>query len=265
MSSNAPAMQPATLPKSESFLRAGWRAAKKFPPVGSAWGLLRGSYFGVRKFREQISYAPGHREIRRQHWTKLQLGAGDNVLQGWLNTDLRPRRRVLAIDVTRTFPLPSGQFHYVLSEHMIEHLTFAEGRGMLSEIHRVLADGGKVRLSTPDFDFLMGLFRPQLRDEEQAFINWHVNTYSPGLPVHPLTVTNTMFRSWGHKHLYNEQTLSQLLRECGFGQITRFQTGESNDPELRDLEFHGRLVGQEVFNRIHTLVLEATKVPAPRR
>jgi predicted SAM-dependent methyltransferase len=241
-------------------LRKTWREIKKIPPIGLVWRGLRAEYFRVRALQQRISYLSRHREIRRQQWTKLQVGAGGNALPGWLNTDLRPSQQVLSVDVSRPLPFPAGEFTYVFSEHMIEHLTFEQGRRMLREIHRILADGGKVRVSTPDFDFFLTMFREEISSEEKDFIEWHVRTYTPNLPVHPLSVMNTMFRSWGHKHLYNQETLSSLLQDCGFSRIARYRTGESHDPELEGLESHGKLVG-ESHNRMETLVLEATKLP----
>jgi len=201
---------------------------------------------------------PQHREIRRQHWKKLQVGAGGNALPGWLNTDLRPGEQVLSVDVTRPLPFPNGEFTYVFTEHMIEHISFEQARRMLLEIHRTLASGGKLRVSTPDFDFFLGMFRHGISSEEKRYMEWHIRTYTPNRPVHPLSVMNTMFHRWGHKYLYNQETLSLLLRDCGFEDIVRCRTGESEDPELQNLESHGKLVG-ESHNRMETLVLEATK------
>ena len=245
-------------PNPNGALRRIWREIKKIPSVSPVWGVLRAQYFKVRALQERISYIQRHREIRGQQWTKLQVGAGGNVFPNWLNTDRRPGRDVLSVDVTRPLPFRDGEFSYVFSEHMIEHLAFEQGRRMLLEIHRVLADNGKLRVSTPDFDFFLGLFRGEIRREEQEFMDWHTRSYTPHLPVHPLSVMNTMFHRWGHQHLYNQQTLSLLLQDCGFDRITRHRTGESDDPELHGLETHGKLVG-ESHNRMETLVLEATK------
>jgi len=242
-------------------LRGVWHEVKKVPPIGACWSGVRKAYFQIRRWQELISFVPRHRDIRRQPWTKLQIGAGTNPLPGWLNTDLRPGAQVLSVDATRPLPFADGKFKYAFSEHMVEHVSFAAARQMLQELNRVLADGGKLRISTPDFDFFLRMFHQNISDEEKDFLAWHVAAYTPELPIHPLSVMNTMFRLWGHQHLYNQETLSSLLRECGFGQISRYRTGESDDPQLRGLESHGKLVGEQ-HNRMETLVLEATKVSA---
>ena len=265
MSSNVPIMRSGAVdPESvrplpgDNRRRLIWREMKRIPPVGFLWGLARREYFAAREIKNRLSYIPRHREIRRQPWAKLQLGAGSRGLSGWLNTDLQASAEVLKVDATRPLPFLDGSFRYVFNEHMIEHLTFNAGRKLVAEVNRVLAKGGKLRISTPDFDFYLGLFQKELSSEEQDFAKWHVGMYNPELPVSALSVMNTMFRNWGHKHLYNEESLTLLLNECGFGQIKRYKAGESDDPELRGIESHGQLVG-ETYNRLETLVLEATK------
>lgn len=207
----------------------------------------------------RIVFAPNHRRIRRQSWSRLQLGAGQNRLHGWLNTDFVASRDVLYVDVTRRLPFPDGQFEYVFSEHMIEHLPFKQGCHMLREAHRVLRASGKVRIATPDFEFLLRLCREHITPQEQEYIAWAVRTYRPDLPVSCTSVVNNFFRDWGHQHIYDQRTLSQVLSDCGFGDIIRCEVGQSKDPPLAGLETHGQWIGDS-NNRLETLVIEATKL-----
>jgi len=221
---------------------------------------LREALRRVGQIGRRAVYAPRHGAIRRDHWTKLQLGAGPNLLEGWLNTDLQTSRDVLFVDATQRLPFPDGQFEYVFTEHMIEHLPFRQGCRMLAEINRVLRGRGKLRIATPDFSFLLRLCREDITPQEQEYVAWATKTFCPGLPVCAVSVVYNFLRDWGHKYIYNQTTLSQALSECGFGDILRCEVGHSNDPELCGLERHGTLIG-EGNNRLETMVLEATKLP----
>ena len=67
---------------------------------------------------------------------KLQIGAGYNMLDGWLNADFNPHTRQpgqLYLNATRRFPFPDASFDYNYSEHMIEHIWWDDGQTMLSE------------------------------------------------------------------------------------------------------------------------------------
>ena len=54
------------------------------------------------------------------------------------------------LDVCRRFPFAAETFHYIFSEHLIEHLTLEEGEAFLRECFRCLKVGGRIRIATPD-------------------------------------------------------------------------------------------------------------------
>ena len=78
---------------------------------------------------------------------KLQIGAGDSRLVGWLNTDIERKEGLLYLDASQPFPLEDGSFHYVFSEHVIEHLSYDDGMKMLSESYRrrIFPPGARIR------------------------------------------------------------------------------------------------------------------------
>ena len=119
-------------------------------------------YYSLRKASRtarRLDRRIAQRYLAQAREPKLHVGCGSWWLDGWLNSDLHPSSPgTLLLDATRRFPFPDGTFAYVYSEHMIEHLTFREGMAMLGECHRVLAPGGKVRVTAPDLAFLIDLY-----------------------------------------------------------------------------------------------------------
>lgn len=111
-------------------------------------------YFGSRRDRAIFDQYLRHSEGPR----KLHLGCGGNYLAGWLNTDYYRDDKRSRLDVTKRFPFPDGSFDFAFSEHMIEHISYTDARTMISECFRVLKPGGVLRLSTPDFRFLIRLY-----------------------------------------------------------------------------------------------------------
>ena len=107
---------------------------------------------------------------------KLHLGAGNHLLQGWLNSDLYPNsKRSIHLDVSRPFPLPDDKFEYAFSEHMIEHLSYRDGEHMLRECYRVLVPGGIVRISTPDLKILLDLYTDCSSPLDKRYLDWHLD------------------------------------------------------------------------------------------
>ena len=199
--------------------------------------------------------------LREHTVRKLQIGAGDNSIAGWLSTDIAPMSEgIVRLDASRAFPFAQDLFDYAYSEHMIEHLTLSDARKMLAETHRVLKPGARVRIATPDLKVFAALCLDGSTETQKAYIDWAAREYNPdsGL-VSPSVVVNQMFRGWGHQFLYDEATLTKVLSEAGFSGIVRCEVGKSDDAELENLERHWRKIG-EANNRFETMVLEARKL-----
>jgi len=198
---------------------------------------------------------------------KLQIGAGPNILRGWLNTDLLPdfypehRRQVVKLDALEVFPFDDASFDYIFSEHQIEHVTEPEARKLIAECYRVLRPGGRIRIATPDLAAVVSLYRANLSRLEEEYVAWVLERFYPavrgGNPA--CYVLNQMLSGHGHRFVYDEETLAALLVGAGFGAVRRFAPGESDDPELSGLETHGLAIGSEVANRVETMVLEALR------
>ena len=192
---------------------------------------------------------------------KLQIGSGHNLLPGWLNTTLYPiEPGAVFLDARRTFPIPSGTLDLIFSEHVIEHLEFEEARVMLRECGRTLKAGGTLRLATPDLQQIIALYTTPDGEEQARYIRWIMRTFRSQFgDFSPAHAINQSFHGWRHKFIYDEVTLAQALADAGFDGIVRVQPGKSEHERLRDLEQHGRYVGNEAAMRYETMVFEATK------
>jgi len=215
--------------------------------------------FSAARFRTRDSRIDDY--LRAHDVRKLQLGTGSNPMDGWLNTDIsdyRRRNEVVYLDARRSFPLPDASFDVVFCEHMIEHLTYAEGRWCLGGCFRVLRPGGRIRVATPSLDRLIRLYAADLDDLETRYLRWSIDTfvrdadaYLPGFAV------NNMFRNFGHRFVYDEATLRHTLEVVGFTDVESWPVGESGDSRLVGLERHMRSAAE--FNAFETIALEARR------
>lgn len=206
--------------------------------------------------------ARGHtsRYLAAADVAKLHLGAGDNVLDGWLNTDRDPGTGLVHLDVSRPFPVTDASFDYVFAEHLIEHVPYATALGMLREAHRVLAPDGRIRIATPDLRRLTGLLDDEGGDTGRRYAAWLRDSYFPD--GHGLAATfalNQVVRGWGHQFVYDIDTLRATLEAAGFTDVAARPFGDSDDPELVGVEAHGVADGNEELTRFETLVVEARR------
>lgn len=199
------------------------------------------------------------RYLGSQAIRKLQIGAGMNVKPGWLNGDLNPiGPGVIYLDASKRFPLDDGQFHYVFSEHMIEHVPYPAGRNMLNECYRVMARGGRIRICTPDLANFLKLFRADRSQLESDYLAWATREFIPAADeIDPVFVLNNYVRDWGHQFIYDRPTLARALERAGFSDVSTHALGESADPHLRGLEYIDRM--PPGFLALESMVLEAVK------
>jgi predicted SAM-dependent methyltransferase len=215
---------------------------------------LRRMIFKVLNAGVQRSYFESHR-IR-----KLQVAAGGNSLDGWLNTDLQPSLGVLFLDAGKPFPFNAGSFDYVFSEHFIEHLDYLQGLHFLRECYRVLKPGGKIRISTPDLSFLIQLYHEPDSEAHQEYVRWSIKEccLHADVPFEAFVINN-FFHDWGHQFIYDYRTLEHALQRAGFVHPKRLAVGCSDDENLRDIERHGQWIPPE-HNQLESMVVEAEKL-----
>jgi predicted SAM-dependent methyltransferase len=195
-----------------------------------------------------------------QDFTGLQIGANHHHLDGWLTTDLEPLdMQTVYMDATKHFPFNDGMFDYIVGEHVIEHLTYDGAICMLGECHRVLKDKGVLRISTPDITLTYQLMSSPLTPTLERYVSWsnqrHGNSQNLNSAVH---VVNRLQHEWGHQFLYDEETLTTALRECGFTEVTKCTPNESHHLNLKKIDHHADVIGEE-FNELESLIVEAVK------
>lgn len=146
----------------------------------------------------------------------IQFGCGGNHLEGFQNFDMD-------CDITKPLPFSNDHADYLYASHVFEHLTVHEGLRFLQECHRVLKPVGIVRLVVPT------LGRITDRAHGIDLINGH-----------------------GHKHLWCEQSLYDVLWAAGFDRRDITATRRC------DIDQHWKVIGMEKDN-IESCFIEATK------
>ena len=192
---------------------------------------------------------------------KLEIGARVASLDGWLSTDLDPvSEGTVFLDATKPFPFDCATFDYIYCEHMIEHISWKQAQSMLRECYRVLKPRGIMRVATPDLQVILGLYSPVLSPEQQNYVEWMVRKELPEISTHQAAfVINNAFRNWGHKFIYDGNLMTLALERCGFVDIRRCSYGDSRDTHLRQIEMHGKHIGDDRIARFESLIFEGTR------
>ncbi len=187
--------------------------------------------------RRALRLAP---EAFRRPW--LHIGCGNKRLEGWVNIDMQPLPQVdVVADVTKGLRFRGAERIY--AEHFLEHLHIDDVLSFLERSHDTLVDGGVIRLSTPNLDWV-----------------W-LNQYTFEGPEHERAnraiVLNRAFRGWEHRFLWNKEILARALTACGFEDLSWHAYGDSNRVEFRQLERHETYPDSPDLP--HVLIVEAVK------
>lgn len=91
---------------------------------------------------------------------RLNLGCGENVLDGWENYDLYPScRQVKPLDLNELpLPFPNNYADHIRVSQVLEHLS-CHPFEFIQECHRILKPGGTLFVGLPSFSFTL----PHLR------------------------------------------------------------------------------------------------------
>ena len=190
---------------------------------------------------------------------RLQIGSGINGLDGWLNTDYFPQSDdLIHLDATAPFPFADNTFDLIFSEHVIEHVPLEGGVNMIEEAFRTLKPGGRLRISTPPFEFLLKAYTNPQVPLNKKYLDWHLETYNADSPARdPLVLVNDYIRMWGHVFIYDEALLKKLFQRAGFVDLQSFDINQSDDPRLTNLEHDGRM--PDGLLKLSTMTIEGIK------
>lgn len=180
---------------------------------------------------------------------RLHVGCGRERLDGWVNIDAQgfPGVDVVA-DVTQGLDFRDCEAVY--AEHFLEHLRVDHALDFLSEAHRVLREGGLIRLSTPNLDWIWAT-------------HYRLDGATDGKARAAVRV-NRAFHGWEHRFLWNRELLGEVLEACGFIDLHWCRYRESRHEVFRGIERHEGY--DDTPELPHVLVVEAVRGrPRPER
>jgi predicted SAM-dependent methyltransferase len=142
---------------------------------------------------------------------KLHLGAAKRRLVGFINIDRELSEGIdLVSDVKKLDSFPESSAIEIYSSHTLEYFDRSEALEVLREWGRVLAPGGRLFVSVPDFRQLIRIYESSGRLATvlgPLFGKWHN-------PNNGETIY--------HKTVWDYESLKKCLEDSGFGEVSPF-------------------------------------------
>ena len=162
----------------------------------------------------------------------VHIGCGEKNAPGFINVDARPLAHVHVVtdDITSLADFETGTVDLVYMCHILEHIKRDDLGKVLSEMKRVLKDGGVLRISVPDFDRLIEVYNTAGRNVDV------ISRQLMGGQDHQYNV---------HYGVFNHQFLAGLLKDVGFREVLSWdpdncQYHDFKDRASRKLKVNGK-------------------------
>lgn len=154
---------------------------------------------------------------RRLH---VHLGCGETYLEGFVNIDANPLRRIdLWIDVRNGLPFPANTLDSIYTSNVLEHFYIDDLRRVLGESHRALKPGAGIRAVVPSLKNSVQAYR---EGRENWFYRWPRQHRSVGGQF-----SNFIFCDGQHRNAFDFSFLQELLQDAGFSEIAECLPGAS--------------------------------------
>ena len=183
--------------------------------------------------------------------SKIHLGCWHRYIPGFIHVDLCDFDHIDYKSSVDSLPfLSDNSAELIYASHVFEYFDSAQAPLVLAEWRRVLKTGGTLRLAVPDF---------------QALVRVYEQTGELARVIGPLFGRMKIVTPQGnsmlyHKTVYDESTLSEVLRVGGFAEIRHW---EWRLTEHADIDDHSQAYfpHMQKDSGVHvSLNLEATKV-----
>lgn len=184
---------------------------------------------------------------------KLNIGGGRSKIRGWLNCDISYGD--VYFNAIRRFPFRNEEVAYIFSEHFIEHIPVEKAQFFLKEGARTLKKGGVLRLSTPDLEFYVRLYRGEEKEVTLDMFCDRIRHIFPETPDQ-CSFFNRIIKEFGHKFNYDFNMLRKMCLGAGFSLIYRVGYSKSDYEELDGLEKHSSV---KWYQDKASLIIEAVK------
>lgn len=157
---------------------------------------------------------------------RLHVGCGTLYKDGWVNIDLAGTRVDIAWDLARPLPFAPRSVDAIFHEHLLEHLTYAQGIELHRRCLELLKPGGILRVGVPDAGAALQSYAMGAHGDAGQW------------PTAMARVASLTYDS-GHQSIYDAETLELSCMAAGFVRAAACEFGEgelqpnADSPERR--------------------------------
>jgi putative methyltransferase len=153
----------------------------------------------------------------------ISLGAGKEVPEGWIGFDrYKSGKNIFSVNMLFDFPVKTDVVDAILAEHILEHFFWDDLEYILQECFRVMKNGGKIRIVSPDAKNIARLIQLGIEAEKDYDVQIDSDIHHWNKDgMRWVRTINQLTHQWGeHKCVLTSEMLKCLMEKIGFQEIT---------------------------------------------
>lgn len=168
--------------------------------------------------------------------SRLHLGCGNRILDGWVNIDIRWRPGILVMKLPEGLRrFKDNSVRYIYTSHFLEHLEYPKiALVFVRECYRILTPGGILRIGVPGIERIIRAYV----QNDRAFFEIQEQMHPAWCTTKLEHLMHALQQDGEHKYGYDFETISKLLSQAGFSKIVNSDFNKSEIEDLR-IDYRG--------------------------
>ena len=163
--------------------------------------------------------------IKIKKSSKLHLGCGKIYIPNFIHVDINKYKHIdYVADIKKMKMFKNNSLDLIYACHVIEYFDDKEIEKVLKEWKRVLRKNGIIRLSVPNFDSIIKIYK-KYKD---------INYLGIKGPIFGRWKNNKTGKFFYHKNLYDYDSLKKVLLGCGFKGIKKYNWKHTEHSQVDD-------------------------------
>ena len=171
------------------------------------------------------------KELRKKEKVKLELGSAEKGKNGFITVDYMGGD--IRHNLTKKLPLDNETVDEIYSSHTLEHFEFQNIIFIIKECERILKPGGKLNVSVPNARLYIDSYI------EKKIFPLKKKWYQPAVTDTGSYIDQLNYVAYlngHHKFLFDEENILNILKMCGFKNVSLRDFDEDIDLKDRDHE-----------------------------
>lgn len=227
---------------------------------------------GIIKGYENINIGCSHLEMI-PNWLGITIWGGNysGLVEVDEQNDIKIYKHniggfVINHNVNDGLPFENESVKNLYSSHFIEHLSYEESRKFLKESFRILSPNNTIRIVCPDVSIWIEkiyknkdkkFFSEYKKSLDEEYWENYLYNQKDYLKTN-IQVFNSMIYNWGHKWMWDFESLKIELEEVGFTNVKKYKHLEGNLYDLKNIE--NVLPSEKIKQRnLESIFIEASK------